>query len=49
MDAEQLLEAWGVHGRILALLLENTVPEALSGVPAGMKGRSVGGNLRPHP
>jgi uncharacterized damage-inducible protein DinB len=42
MDAEQLLEAWGVHCRLLAFLLDNIPSEALTGVPVGMKGRSVG-------
>jgi uncharacterized damage-inducible protein DinB len=42
MDAGQMMEAWGVHGRLWALLLDNLPQEALPGVPVGMKGRSVG-------
>ena len=42
MDAEQLREAWGVHCRIITFLLDNVTTEALSSLPAGMKGRSVG-------
>src|SRR5689334_8178635 len=42
MDATELLEAWGVHSRLLAFLLDNITPDALTGEPVGMKGRSVG-------
>jgi uncharacterized damage-inducible protein DinB len=42
MDAAQLLEAWGVHSRLLSFLLDNITSDALTGEPVGMKGRSVG-------
>lgn len=40
--ADQLLESWAIHNRILLDLLASVPPEALSGKMAGGKGRSVG-------
>lgn len=38
----QLLDTWQIHQRILLYLLDAIPDEALTGVPTGMKGRSVG-------
>ncbi|RMF79362.1 MAG: hypothetical protein D6737_11690 [Chloroflexi bacterium] len=37
----QLIDTWQIHNRILFYLLDAVKPEALTGVPQGMKGRSV--------
>ena len=42
MDTAQLLEAWGVHSRMVLFLLDYIPSEALPDVPVGMKGRAVG-------
>lgn len=39
---EQLLDAWGIHTRMVLYLLDAVEPEGLKGAPAGMKGRAVG-------
>lgn len=41
-DLHPLVDTWTLHSRINLYLLDAVQPEALSGVPAGMKGRSVG-------
>lgn len=41
MESE-LLDTWNINNRINLYLLAAIVPEALRGVPVGMKGRSVG-------
>jgi uncharacterized damage-inducible protein DinB len=40
--AEQLVEMWAIHGRIALYMLEAIPAEALAGVGATGKGRSVG-------
>ncbi|NWF69430.1 MAG: DinB family protein [Chloroflexi bacterium] len=40
--ASDMGEAWGVHCRVNRLLLDSITAAGLAGVPAGMKGRSVG-------
>jgi uncharacterized damage-inducible protein DinB len=41
-DLNSLVDTWTRHSRINLYLLDAVPPEALPGVPAGMKGRSVG-------
>jgi uncharacterized damage-inducible protein DinB len=41
-DLHPLVDTWNIHSRINLYLLEAVPPEAMSGVPVGMKGRSVG-------
>ena len=38
----QILDTWRIHNRINLYLLDAVAPEALQGMPAGIKGRSVG-------
>jgi hypothetical protein len=40
--AEQLVETWAIHGRIVLYVLDAIPDEALAGVSATGKGRSVG-------
>jgi uncharacterized damage-inducible protein DinB len=41
-DLHPLVDTWTRHSHINLYLLDAVQPEALSGVPVGMKGRSVG-------
>jgi uncharacterized damage-inducible protein DinB len=40
--ADQLVDTWTIHGRIVLYVLDAVSPEALSGVGATGKGRNVG-------
>lgn len=40
--ADQLLDSWAIHNRILLHLLDAISPDALAGQTAGGKGRNVG-------
>ncbi|HEX2622090.1 MAG TPA: DinB family protein [Phototrophicaceae bacterium] len=40
--AGQLIDTWNIHQRIVLYLLDAVESNGLKGVPAGMKGRSVG-------
>lgn len=41
-DLQPLIDTWKRHSHINLYLLDAVSPEALTGVPVGMKGRSVG-------